>query len=96
MTAWGLALLVSMFVLASLPFLGKRSFLGVPLLSKNKSAWLAVLEFILAYGVLMLIGYLIEGHLGQNAVQGWAFYAVTFLLFLVAAFPAFAWRHLWK
>lgn len=54
-----------------------------------------LLAFIVAYAVFLLLGRAIEASLGQVAVQGWAFYAVTFLLFVVAGFPAFVWRYLW-
>ena len=84
MSAWGWLLLFVGIVLASLPFV-------LPL--KNS---LRVFAFIAAYGLFVLSGRMIEAHLSQNAAQGWAFYAVTFLLFVVAGFPGFIWRYLWK
>jgi hypothetical protein len=33
--------------------------------------------------------------LGQTSPQGWEFYAVTFSLFLVFAFPGFIYKTLW-
>ena len=84
MSTWGWLLLFVGIVLASVPFV-------VPLTNR-----LRVLAFLATYGMLVLSGRMIEAHLSQNAPQGWAFYAVTFLLFMVAGFPAFIWRYLWK
>jgi hypothetical protein len=96
MTASGWILLGAGLVLASLPFLGERFFLGLPLLrAPRKKLWLRLVEFLLAYALFILIGLALEKSQGQIASQGWAFYAVTFLLFVVAAFPAFAHRYLW-
>lgn len=96
MTVSGWILLGAGLVLASLPFMGERFFLGLPLLrAVRKKSWLRVVEFLLAYVLFLLVGLALEKSMGQIASQGWAFYAVTFLLFVVAAFPAFAHRYLW-
>ena len=55
-----------------------------------------VLEYVIAYAISILVGRLLEAQVGQVNKQGWQFYVVTFLLFIVAAFPAFAWRYLWR
>ena len=83
-------------LLASLSFLGERRFLGLPVLKSAKTPLLRVCEFLLAYAFFLLLGRIFEGSLSQVSGQGWAFYAVTFLLFVVAAAPAFIWRYLWK
>ena len=83
-------------VLATLPMLGDRSVFAIPLLKSSKSAWVRVLEFVIAYAIWILVGRLLEAQVGQVNKQGWQFYVVTFLLFIVAAFPAFAWRYLWR
>ncbi|MFB0949566.1 MAG: DUF2818 family protein [Burkholderiaceae bacterium] len=80
-------------VLATLPMLGDRSVFAIPLLKSSKSAWVRVLEFVIAYAIWILVGRLLEAQVNK---QGWQFYVVTFLLFIVAAFPAFAWRYLWR
>ncbi len=84
------------WVLATLPMLGDRSLLALPLLKTAKSAWVRVFEFILAYVIWIAFGRFLESQVGQVNAQGWQFYAVTFLMFLVAAFPAFTWRYLWR
>ncbi|MGL4768423.1 MAG: DUF2818 family protein [Formosimonas sp.] len=83
MNGWGGLLLIAGVLLANLPF--------IPVLK----AWQRSLVFLLAYGVFIALGRWMESHVSQLAPQGWAFYAVTFLLFVVAGFPAFAWRYLW-
>ena len=83
-------------VLATLPMLGDRSVFAIPLLKSSKSAWVRVLEFVIAYAIWISVGRLLEAQVGQVNKQGWQFYVVTFLLFIVAAFPAFAWRYLWR
>lgn len=84
------------FVLATLPLLGERSLLAVPVLKQPKAAWVRVLEFAFAYAIWIAFGRLLEAQAGQVNQQGWQFYTVTFLLFVVAAFPAFTWRYLWR
>lgn len=88
--------IVAGLVLATLPMLGDRSILAIPLLKSSKSAWMRVLEFAIAYALWIMLGRLLEAQVGQVNKQGWQFYAVTFLLFIVAAFPAFTWRYLWR
>ena len=83
-------------LLASLSFVGERLFLGLPVLKSPKTPWMRVLEFVLTYVLFVVLGRVLEGSLSQVLEQGWAFYAVTFLLFVVAAAPAFIWRYLWK
>lgn len=83
-------------LLASLSFVGERMFLGLPVLKSPKTPLLRLCEFLLAYVLFLLLGRVFEGSLSQVSEQGWAFYAVTALLFVVAAAPAFIWRYLWK
>ena len=96
MNGSGLWVILAGLVLATLPMLRDRSVLAIPLLKSSKSAWMRVLEFVIAYAIWILLGRLLEAQVGQVNKQGWQFYAVTFLLFLVAAFPAFTWRYLWR
>ena len=91
----GMVLFVG-FVLASLPMMGERSFFSIPLFKSNKKVWLRMVEFLLTYAGWIAIGKAFEAQAGQVAKQGWEFYAVTFLLFVIAAFPAFVWRYLWR
>ena len=72
-------------VLATLPMLGDRSVFAIPLLKSSKSAWVRVLEFVIAYAIWILVGRLLEAQVGQVNKQGWQFYVVTFLLCLRGA-----------
>lgn len=53
-----------------------------------------LLELVAFYLLVGGIGLLLEKRLGQNAPQGWEFYAITGALFLTLAFPGFVYRHL--
>ncbi|TDR31943.1 DUF2818 family protein [Hydromonas duriensis] len=91
---WLLLLLGLLF--ASLPFVADKTFLGLPVLKQDKKMGLRLFELVCAYGLFVLCGRLLEGSVTQVKTQGWAFYAVTALFFIVAAAPAFIWRYLWK
>jgi hypothetical protein len=89
--AAGLLLLIAL-VLANLPFFTRR-FLGV-LPAPVKNAWWTLLELLLYYGVFLLLGFAVEAYVGRAQPQQWQFYAMTFLMFLVLAYPGFVWRYL--
>jgi hypothetical protein len=42
------------------------------------------------------LGLYLEQRAGQNAPQGWEFYAITATLFVTFAFPGFTYRYLFK
>ena len=65
---------------ANLPFLGQRLLLG-RLFGRDKTLGLRLLEWLLLYGLIGLAARALENNLGQNAAQGWQFYAVTLALF---------------
>jgi hypothetical protein len=81
---------------ANLPFLNQRLFGVVPLRPVKKSAWIRIAEMIVLYFVVGTFGFLLEARAGNRFDQGWQFYAITFCLFVVAAFPGFAWQYLVK
>jgi hypothetical protein len=81
---------------ANLPFLNDRLLAVVPLASGRKSLAWRVLELALFYGAVGALAYALERQVGNVAVQGWEFYAVTATLFLTLAFPGFVWRYLYK
>ena len=82
-------------VAANLPFFTERVFAAVPLRG-GKSVGVRLIELVVLYFAVGLLGVLLERHAGQVAPQGWEFYAVTGALFLVFAFPGFVWRYLIK
>lgn len=82
-------------VAANLPFLTQRLFLAVRLAGGKTLAW-RLLELLVYYALVGLLGLLLERNLGRIAPQGWEFYAVTASLFVTLAFPGFVWRYLLK
>ncbi|KVE39155.1 DUF2818 family protein [Burkholderia sp. TSV86] len=84
---------------ANLPFLNQRLFAVVPLnggAAAKKSAWLRIGELIVLYFVVGALGFWLESRAGNRFEQGWQFYAITFSLFVVFAFPGFTFQYLVK
>jgi len=63
---------------------------------KDKSFWLRLIELLVLYGLVGLLGYLFESTIGNPFKQRWEFYAITFSLFVVLAFPGFVVRYLMR
>lgn len=81
---------------ANLPFLNER-FLSVFTLNKlNKPIRVRLLELAIFYIVVRIIAFQLEAHIGNVFPQRWEFYAITFCLFIVLAFPGFVFRYLYK
>jgi hypothetical protein len=87
---------------ANLPFANERVFGFISLKSaqigntRSKSFLARLLELLVLYFLVGLVGYLLESRIGNVFAQGWEFYAVTACLFLVLAFPGFVFRYLRK
>jgi hypothetical protein len=95
---------------ANLPFFNQRCFALIPLpvfgshaadtrlktASKLKPIWFRLIELIVCYFVVGSLAYMLEARAGNVFTQGWQFYAITFSLFLVFAFPGFTVRYLLK
>jgi hypothetical protein len=87
---WGFLALV--LLLANLPWLSQRCFLILQ--CETKSVWLRVLEWFVLYFVVGGVALLFEQRaMGSVHPQEWEFYAVTFALFMVFAFPGFIYRY---
>lgn len=59
-----------------------------------KPFWLRLVELVLLYAVVGWFGFYLEAQQGNRFVQGWQFYATTFSLFVVFAFPGFIYQYL--
>ncbi|HTH94181.1 MAG TPA: DUF2818 family protein [Rhodocyclaceae bacterium] len=95
MTSTQLLVVIAALVVANLPCIFQRAFLGVPR-ARDKSPALRLLELLILYLLLGGIAALFEYQAyGAVQPQGWAFYAITFCLFLVFAWPGFVWRYFW-
>ncbi|MDO9360273.1 MAG: DUF2818 family protein [Polaromonas sp.] len=92
-SVWTVVLLA--LVAANLPFFSNRLFAVYPLKSR-KNLGVCFAELVVLYVLIGSVGLFLEQHLGQNAPQGWEFYAITGTLFLTFAFPGFVYRYLLK
>jgi hypothetical protein len=86
-------LIVLAVVAANLPFLTQRV-LGVWSARVAKPLSWRLLELLVLYLVVGIVGMVMENSLSQNAHQGWEFYAVTLTLFITLSFPGFVYRYL--
>lgn len=97
MTAAQLFLVIAGLLAANLPFLTQRSLVGIPCLKRDKPFWLRLVELLVLYLLLGLLAHWFErSAYGAGYPQGWEFYAITFCLFLVLAYPGFVYRYLWQ
>ncbi len=97
MTAAQVLIVIAALVAANLPFLRRRSFLFVFLRDQDTPLALRLLELIILYFVTGLFAGLLEGQAyASRYPQNWEFYAITFCLFLVLAYPGFVYRYLWQ
>lgn len=91
--AW--LVIVLALVTANLPFLSERLFLVRRLPESKALAW-RLAELVVGYLLVGGIALSLEKSIGQNASQGWEFYAITGTLFVTLAFPGFVYRYLLK
>ncbi len=90
--AWVLVL-VAIFA-ANIPWVSDRFLFFFKPAGKGKRAWMRLLEWLLLYFLVGLFALGLEKKvIGELHLQDWEFYAVTFFLFLVFAFPGFIYRH---
>jgi hypothetical protein len=95
---------------ANLPFFNERLLALLPLKSRAAADALAaggdrpwrkplavrLLELVVMYFVVGLIGFALEARIGNAFPQTWEFYAITACFFVVLAFPGFIARYLRK
>lgn len=62
----------------------------------HKSVFERLLELLVFYSLVGVLGFALEANLGNRFQQGWEFYAITLSLFLVLGYPGFVWRYLMK
>ena len=93
MSAAGWFIVLLALVGANVPFLNQRLFAVVPIhlarRETKKNAWIRIAELIVLYFVVGALGFMLEARAGNRFEQGWQFYAITFSLFIVLAFPGF-------
>ncbi|MGN6652920.1 DUF2818 family protein [Trinickia sp.] len=96
MSAAGWFIVLLALVGANVPFFNQRLFALVPLRAVKKSAWIRIAEMIVLYFAIGIIGFALEARAGNRFDQGWQFYAITFSMFVVFAFPGFTFQYLVK
>ncbi|MFT0850640.1 DUF2818 family protein [Achromobacter sp. F4_2707] len=65
-------------------------------LQVQKSFFERLLELLVFYALVGVLGFALEANLGNRFQQGWEFYAITLSLYLVMGYPGFVWRYLMK
>ncbi|MEX3612508.1 MAG: DUF2818 family protein [Burkholderia gladioli] len=97
MSAAGWFIVLSALLGANLPFVNQRAFAFIPVGAvARKSGWWRIAEMIVLYFVVGVLGFWLESRAGNRFEQGWQFYATTFSLFVVFAFPGFTFQYLVK
>jgi hypothetical protein len=96
MSAAGWFIVLLALVGTNLPFVNQRLFSVAPLKTTKKNGWIRIAELIVLYFVVGALGFMLEARAGNRFEQGWQFYAVTFSLFVVLAFPGFTFQYLVK
>jgi len=104
MSAAGWFIVLLALVGANVPFLNQRLFAVVPLRlpaatgarAAKKGAWIRIGELLVLYFVVGALGFMLEARAGNRFQQEWQFYAITFSLFVVLAFPGFTYQYLVK
>lgn len=87
-------IILAALVAANLPFINQRLAIVGPAMAGRKALWVRLLEMLVLYLLVGGLGMMLEHRAGQNAPQGWEFYAITGALFLTLAFPGFVYRYL--
>ncbi|MDG6778319.1 DUF2818 family protein [Thiomicrorhabdus sp. zzn3] len=86
-------LLITAIVLANIPWiLSNRIFIFIKM--PQKSVVVNLLEWLLYFILTGIFAYLLEQKsMGHVQEQDWEFYAVTFFMFMIFAFPGFIYRY---
>lgn len=92
-------LIVLACVAANLPFINERLFAVFQVRRFTdgiKPFWVRVIELLVWFCVIGMLGMLFERMIGNAFTQKWEFYVTALTLFVVLAFPGFVIRYLLK
>jgi hypothetical protein len=89
-------IIVLALLAANLPFINERLWGVWKIFSSTKPVWARLLELISLYLVIGVLAWMTEKSQTAVHVQGWQFFVITSCLFLVAAYPGYLWRYLWR
>src|SRR5262249_20828327 len=96
MTTAQVLIVIAALLAANLPFAHRKGFLIVFRRNLDTPLHLRLQELILLYFAIGIAAHLLEAQAYASAYpQRWEFYAITFCLFLVLAYPGFVYRYLW-
>lgn len=85
-----LLIIVTVF-LANIPWFYGRFLLIIK--PAGKTVWMCLVEWLLLYFLAGFLALGVEKKMqGETHAQDWEFYAVTFFLFVVFAFPGFIYK----
>ncbi|NGM87356.1 DUF2818 family protein [Parapusillimonas sp. SGNA-6] len=62
--------------------------------SISKPFFVRLLEVLMFYGLIGVLGFAFEANIGNPFAQTWEFYAITLSLFFVLGYPGFVYRYL--
>jgi predicted transporter len=87
-------LLVTAIVLANVPWIfANRLFIFIKL-ATPKTFLINLIEWLLYFVMTGILAYLLESKsMGHVQQQDWEFYAITFFMFMIFAFPGFIYRY---
>ncbi|WP_353148180.1 DUF2818 family protein [Pollutimonas bauzanensis] len=60
----------------------------------EKSFLVRLLEMLVFYALVGVLGFAFEVNIGNSFTQTWEFYAITLSLFVVLGYPGFVYRYL--
>lgn len=83
-------------VAANLPFFSEKVFFFVKPKNGKKAFAFRLAELLLLYVFVGGFAYWLESRFSPAHQQNWPFYASTFALFIVFAWPGFVWRYFWR
>jgi hypothetical protein len=83
-------------VAANLPFFSEKIFFFAEPKKGTKAFVFRLLELLVLYVGIGVLAFWLEGQLSPVHQQKWPFYATTFALFIVFAWPGFVWRYFWR
>jgi Na+(H+)/acetate symporter ActP len=89
-------LLLAALAAANLPFVIERKLFVFKTGAARKAFGWRLVELTLLYFVVGALALAIEARQGQLYPQGWEFYAITYFVFLVFAYPGFVYCYMWR
>ncbi|MBT0571460.1 DUF2818 family protein [Curvibacter sp. CHRR-16] len=68
----------------------------LPAWAQVRASFFRWMGWFAGYAIVLALGMTFERYLGQNASQGWVFWAATWFVYAAFSFPGFVYRYLWR